>query len=253
MAHIYSNQFFDYIDAGARRSARAMIAVMQPHLGARSLLDLGSGRGVWAGEWRASGVDDVMAVDGDYVDRDRLAVPRDRFCAADLTQPLDLGRRFDLAQSLEVGEHLPAAASAQLIESLVRHSDRVLFSAAVPGQGGEFHINEQPLAFWQDLFAAHGYGAFDCVRPALRDRAEVEKWYRFNTVLYANDAGRAGLPPEVLARELKDGARLQTGGGASWRLRLAVVSLLPRGAVTRIAQVRAGVIARRARARARQV
>ena len=69
-----------------------------------------------------------------------------------------------------MGEHLPPDASAQLVRSLVEASDRVLFSAAVPGQGGEFHVNERPLAFWQDLFAAHGYVAHDCVRPRLTGR-----------------------------------------------------------------------------------
>ena len=178
MKHIYSNEFFDYIDAGARRSAQRMIKVVQPWLKAQSVIDLGSGRGVWLGEWLGAGVNDVLAADGDYVDRDRLAVPLGSFHACDLTQPLDLGRRFDLAQSLEVGEHLPNSASKTLVNSLTRHSDRVLFSAAVPGQGGEFHINERPLSFWQGLFAAQGYSAFDCVRPPLKDADDVENWYR---------------------------------------------------------------------------
>jgi hypothetical protein len=65
-----------------------------------------------------------------------------------------MGRRFDLVQSLEVGEHLPLSAAETLVDSLTTASDRVLFSAAVKGQGGEFHVNEQPLAFWQELFEA---------------------------------------------------------------------------------------------------
>ena len=90
MSHIYSNQFYDYIDAGARTSAQAMIRVVQPWLNIKSVVDLGSGRGVWTGEWIKAGVTDVAAVDGDYVDRDRLSVPKDQFHAADLTQVVDL-------------------------------------------------------------------------------------------------------------------------------------------------------------------
>ena len=246
MSHIYSNQFFDYIDTGARTSAKAMISVVQPWVQAQSVLDLGSGRGVWLGEWIKAGVTDVAAVDGAYVDRDRLAVPKDQFHAADLTKVVDLGRRFDLAQSLEVGEHLPENASEVLVESLTRHADRVLFSAAVPGQGGEFHINEKPLSFWQDQFAKHGYTAFDCARPALKDKAGVEPWYRYNTVFYANEAGRKGLPPEVLATEIPAGQKVQLAGGFGWRMRLVVVSLMPRGMVTKIAQVRASILAGKA-------
>lgn len=246
MSHIYSNQFFDYIDRGARSSAQAMISVIQPWLKPQSVLDLGSGRGVWLGEWQKAGVADVAAVDGDYVDRSRLAVPVDRFHPADLTQPVDLGRKFDLAQSLEVGEHLPEHASRTLVESLTRHADRVLFSAAVTGQGGEFHINEKPLSFWQDLFAEQGFVPFDCARPQLRTMAGVEPWYRYNTVLYVNAAGRADLPKAVLDTEIAAGKKVPLAGSLGWRLRLALVSMMPRDMVTKIAQIRAAVLARRA-------
>ncbi|MFS4580828.1 methyltransferase domain-containing protein [Phaeobacter sp. C3_T13_0] len=248
MSHVYSNEFYDYIDIGARSSAQALIAAVQPWLGARSVLDLGSGRGVWLSEWAKSGVEDIAGVDGDYVDRSRLAIPAAQYHAADLTQDVDLGRRFDLAQSLEVGEHLPADASHKLVAGLTRHANRILFSAAVPGQGGEFHINEQPLSFWQDLFAAKGYRAFDCVRPALKNAEGVEPWYRYNTVLYMNDAGRTGLPAEVLATEIPAEQPVPLAGSLGWRLRRGVVSAMPRPMVTRIAQIRAAIIARQARA-----
>ena len=166
--------------------------------------------------------------------------------AADLTAPVCTNRRFDLAQSLEVGEHLPTAASETLVDSLTRASDRVLFSAAVNGQGGEFHVNEQPLSFWQDLFAARGYTAYDCVRPHVSKNREIEPWYRYNAVLYVNEAGRAGLPAAVTDHAVGAGVPLKNGGDAMWRLRRNVVSKLPQGTVTRIAQVRASIIAARA-------
>lgn len=249
MKHIYSNAFFDYIDAGAQASARRMIATVQPWLNAKSVVDLGSGRGVWLREWLAAGVRDVKAVDGDYVDRTRLAIPDEAFQSGDLTQPLDLGQRFDLAQSLEVAEHLPKSAAQTLVDSLTRHADRVLFSAAVPGQGGEFHINERPLSYWQILFGDRGYVAFDCVRPALKNARDVENWYRYNTILYANQAGRQGLPQEVLATEVPAGSKVRNRGHLTWRLRRLIVSTLPRTIVTRIAQGRATLLVRRAQAR----
>lgn len=247
MSHIYSNAFYDYIERGARTSAQAMISVMQPQLNATSVLDLGSGRGVWLSEWITAGVQDVAGVDGAYVDQDRLAIPREQFHAADLTKPFDLGRKFDLAQSLEVGEHLPEAASEGLVASLTAHADRVLFSAAVPGQGGEFHVNEKPLSFWQDLFAARGYTAFDYARPRLRQAEGVEPWYRYNTVLYANADGQKGLPQEVLDCAIPSGQKVPLGGSLGWRMRRGVVSLLPQPVVTQIAKARAAVLARRAR------
>jgi hypothetical protein len=69
------------------------------------------------------------------------------FLEHDLEQPLAQllgGERFDLAASLEVAEHLSSARADGFVEHLTRLSDRVLFSAEVPGQGGYGHRNEQP-------------------------------------------------------------------------------------------------------------
>lgn len=250
MTHVYSDTFFDYIDAGARRSAQGVLNLIGPWLRPTSVLDLGSGRGVWLDEWHKAGAAEVLGVDGHYIDRSQLAVPQDRFLAADLTAPVDTGRRFDLAQSLEVGEHLPATSAATLVDSLTRASDRVLFSAAVKGQGGEFHVNEQPLSYWQALFAERGYRAYDCLRPHLKGDRTIEPWYRYNSILFVNAAGTIGLPDVVLASIIPDGEQVQNGGGAIWRLRKSVVSYLPQFAVTLIAQVRAALIARRANIKA---
>ncbi len=247
MSHIYNDTFFDYINQSARASAKPLIALLFPKLRPASVIDLGSGRGVWLDEWQRAGASDVLAVDGDYVNREQLAVAPEDFLAADLTKPVKTGRRFDLAQSLEVGEHLPTEASETLVDSLTAASDRVLFSAAVTGQGGEFHVNEQPLSFWQDLFAARGYVAFDCVRPHLKDNTDIAPWYRYNAVLYVNAAGRAGLPDDILKTEVAAGQPVRNAGNLVWRIRLAVVNTLPRGLVTSIAQARAMVLAMRAR------
>ncbi|WP_170760238.1 methyltransferase domain-containing protein [Ruegeria lacuscaerulensis] len=243
MSHIYSNEFFDYIDHGARQSANSLIRCVQSWIAPQSVVDFGCGRGVWLSEWAAAGCKDIAGVDGNYVDRERLAISRDAFFGHDLIQPVDLGQRFDLAQSLEVGEHLPNEASASLVQSLTTHADMILFSAAVPGQGGEFHINEQPLSFWQGLFADRGYSAYDCLRPVLFSDTSIEPWYRYNTVLYANESGAKILPPDVLKTKVADGA-LKEVGTFGWNLRKTIVRRLPRATVTAIAQARASIIAR---------
>ena len=241
MSHVYNDNFFTYIDGGARASAKAFIAHLQPLLGVESIVDFGSGRGAWLAEWKASGVADICGLDGDYVDRDQLAIPAETFKPVDLTKPQDLGRRFDLAQSLEVGEHLPESAAKTLVASMVAHSDRILFSAAVKGQGGEFHINEQPLSYWQALFAEHGYRAFDCVRPAMAANREVEPWYRYNAILYLNAAGEAGLSDDVLSTRVD--SKVQDAGDLGWRARKLIVSAMPQSMVTFIAKTRAKRIA----------
>lgn len=242
--HIYSTDFYDYIDAGSRASAEAVARLILGEMKVKSLLDVGSGHGAWAAEWVKAGVADVTAVDGDYVRRDQLAIPADKFVAHDLATPLDLGRRFDLVQSLEVAEHLPAASAAGFVDNLVCHGDVILFSAAVPHQGGEHHVNEQPPQYWRELFAKQGYDVFDWLRPRLAGQRQVKAWYRFNTYVYASRAGQKHLSKSILATKVADDQLLKIGGDLSWTLRRMAVRLIPTALVKPIAMAKASLEAR---------
>lgn len=239
--HVYSSGFYDYIDAGSRRSARAVSALLLNEMKIASLLDVGGGHGAWAAEWMAAGVPDVLAVDGDYVQPDKLAIPQDRFSSHDLRQPVDLERRFDLVQSLEVAEHLPEHLSNRFVETLVRHGDVVLFSAAVSYQGGEHHVNEQPPEYWRKRFAQHGYSAYDWLRPQLRTNQHVMPWYRFNSVIYANEDGARRLSDAIRATRVADNRRLKTRGNLAWTARRFLVWLLPPAMVEPMAMLKAAM------------
>lgn len=242
--HEYSGDFYSYIDAGSRRSARIVAGLLLHEMTIASLLDIGAGHGAWAAEWLAAGVKTVVAVDGDYVRPDQLAVPEKTFRAHDLATPLDLNKRFDLVQSLEVAEHLPADKAETFIDNVTRHGDVVLFSAAVPHQGGEHHVNEQPPEYWRRKFAARGYAAFDFVRLRLVGWGEVMPWYRFNSYIYANDAGEKRLSEEMLGTRVPDGQALEIGGDIAWALRRAAVRLIPPVLVKPIAMAKASLEAR---------
>ena len=237
--HEYNEDFYTYIDAGSRRSARAVSSLLMPEMTIASLLDVGAGHGAWAAEWMAAGVKNVLAIDGDYVKRDQLAVPAKNFRAHDLGTPLALNQKFDLVQTLEVAEHLPHAKAELFVDNLVAHGDVVLFSAAVPHQGGEHHVNEQPPEYWRQKFKARGYDVFDFVRPALADRGDVMPWYRFNTYLYANAAGQQRLSEKVKATRVPDDQALDIGGDFKWALRRAAIRLIPTALVKPIAMAKA--------------
>ncbi|HET9355450.1 MAG TPA: class I SAM-dependent methyltransferase [Sphingomicrobium sp.] len=238
-AHEYNADFYTYIDAGSRRSARAVAALLLPEMRIDSLLDVGAGHGAWAAEWLTAGVADVLAVDGDYVRPAQLAIPAANFRAHDLGTPLHLERSFDLVQTLEVAEHLPADKAETFLDNLVAHGDVVLFSAAVPHQGGEHHVNEQPPEYWRAKLKARGYDVFDFVRPALAGRDDVMPWYRFNTYLYANAEGQKRLSAKILATKVADGRPLEIGGDLKWALRRAAVRLIPPALVKQIAMAKA--------------
>ena len=157
----YTPKFFSFGEGRSRQSAAIVIPLVLDLVPAASLVDVGCGIGTWLTEFKAAGVQDYLGVDGDYVSREQLLVDRERFKPHDLTQPLQLDRRFDLATCLEVAEHVPASRAQTLVDSLVRLARVVLFSAAIPHQQGHNHINEQWPDYWYACFARHDYVVVD--------------------------------------------------------------------------------------------
>jgi hypothetical protein len=62
-----------------------------------------------------------------------------------------------------------------------------LFSAAVPGQTGDGHVNEQWPDYWIDKFKQQGYSFADIIRPAVWENEDVLWWYAQNTFLFFRD------------------------------------------------------------------
>jgi SAM-dependent methyltransferase len=238
----YSPGFYDYIEAGARRSAECILPLVAAAIGPASVLDVGCGRGIWLAVWQDLGVKDVLGLDGDYIAPERLAIGRDRFRATNIAAPFDPGRRWDLVQCLEVAEHIPPASSEQLVRNLVGQGDVILFSAAVPGQGGHDHINERPLDDWRELFAREGYRAFDLVRPRVRDDRDVDAWYRFNTLLYVHERAVSRLSAETQRTALDPAQPVPDVAPWSWRLRRAVLRPLPAAWITALARLKNRVL-----------
>lgn len=242
MSYQYDSEFFDFVNASAGKSARRFIealvqGVFAAH-GITSAIDVGCGRGVWIAEWRRRGVQRVLGVDGDYVPRDTLVIPHECFIATDISKPFNAGARFDLVQCLEVAEHVAPAAADTLLDSLAGHGDVIVFSAAVPGQGGEHHVNERNYGYWRRMFAARGYLMYDAIRPLLRNEVDVEPWYRYNAFVYANEIGTERLSAEAKKRLLRVPQRIPNFAPLNWRLRCRAVSLLPSGAVNLAARLK---------------
>lgn len=242
----YSDGFFDFVDVSSGRSAAAFLARLDLGFRVGSVLDMGCGRGVWLKAWQNLGVQDLQGIDGDYIKHDSLKISREKFKSQDISKSFNLGRRFDLVECLEVAEHLPELAARTLIGNLVGHGDVVLFSAATRGQGGEFHVNEQPLEYWAAIFAEFGYRAFDYPRAVVRGLVEIEPWYRYNTILYASVKGMQRLGAHVKAEEVKAGERFKAYASVLWRLRCGVLSALPFVAITTLAKVKHYIMMRSA-------
>ncbi len=142
----------------------------------RSVIDVGCGIGTWLSVFKECGVEDVWGIDGDYVDRRMLEIPEPNFIPFDLRRPFRIDREYDLAVSLEVGEHLPEQSAKQFVDSLARLAPVILFSSAIPFQGGTHHVNEQWPDYWVGLFREKGFVSLDCLRRRIWHNKDVA-WY----------------------------------------------------------------------------
>lgn len=182
----YSPPLGELLEEAAERSANEVLPVVFEVVSPRSVVDVGCWFGTWLKVAQELGVGDLLGIDAPYTDRSRLRIPEDMFLAHDLTVPLAVARRFDLAMSLEVAEHLPNAAADDFVASLIRLAPVVLFSAAIPDQVGEGHVNEQWPSYWVERFAANGFVVADVLRARFWENPAVTHWYAQNLLLFAS-------------------------------------------------------------------
>jgi SAM-dependent methyltransferase len=243
--HEYDTHFYGFLASFAARSAEQIVPLLTASLPIKSVADFGCGQGAWLRVWREAGAS-VMGVDGAYVDRQHLMIDQHQFRAADLSRPIDLGGRYDLVQSLEVAEHLPSDCAADFVATLTAHAPLVMFSAAVPGQGGEHHVNEQPLEYWRKKFRDRGYVAVDYIRPQIVENPQIQHWYRYNIVLYAPDSYLEAAPERLRAFRVPEHQQLRNYWPLSDRIRHALVRLLPRQTVDQISRLKTRLASRKA-------
>ena len=228
--YVYDAAFQNMTATGSAYAAARIISIIQSIMPVRSVVDIGCARGTWLRGWRSHGVNDVIGVDGGYVDRTALEISEDCFVAHDLTQHYDLHRRFDLAQSLEVAEHLPEARAVSFVADIVRLAPVVLFSAAPPGQGGEHHLNEQPYDYWRTMFLHRGYVAVDCLRPLLIRDAGIPPWYRYNLMLYVRCDQLLTIAEFARQFRLQDDEHIADISPFAYKVRKRIVRMLPQSA-----------------------
>ena len=198
---IYDAHFFEKIQEGALRSARATVPLVLDWIQPSSVVDVGCGNGAWLSVFRESGIKRVLGIDGDYVNRHQLLIPNEYFLAADLSKPPSIKENFDLAVCLEVAEHLAAEHAVPFIKFLTDLAPVILFSAAIPDQGGGHHVNEQWPEYWAAIFKGRGFMPIDCVRQRIWTNDDVEWWYAQNMLIFSDQSKLKRFPQ--LAQQAK--------------------------------------------------
>jgi hypothetical protein len=198
-AEFYHGGFFDNQSVKSLASAKVIAPLVCDLIQPRRVVDVGCGRGAWLSAFSECGVDLIHGLDGEYVGRDTLVIPLASFTPTSLDHLTELPGAYDLAICLEVLEHLSPRSGANVVAALTRAAPVVLFSAAIPGQGGTGHVNEQWPEYWCNLFAGQGFRFLDPIRPRIREDRRVRFWYRQNILMFASDAAIAAN--EKLAAE----------------------------------------------------
>lgn len=184
--YIYDKDFYNVVEATSTTSAEIIVPMICDIFNVNSVVDFGCATGIWLNTFKKNGVSEIDGYDGPYVQNDQLVIDASEFHPCDLTDKIVFDRKYDLAMSLEVAEHLPSHCSKDFVTKLTNASDIVLFSAAVPGQGGSNHINEQWPSYWSELFKEKGYVAVDYLREIIWDMDGIADFYRQNIMIYIN-------------------------------------------------------------------
>lgn len=183
-----STQFYSYDeDLHTNTSAQIIVSHIIELLNPKSVSDFGCGKGQFLKAFKNAGISSVHGYDGPWAkepSRENLA--EDEFSIVDFEHAERIHPQgTDVALSLEVAEHLNDAVAQDFVRLLCATSDVVVFSAALPSQGGQGHINEKPISYWSELFEQNEFVPFDLLRRTLWDNDDVEVWYRQNICLYA--------------------------------------------------------------------
>lgn len=198
----YSFEFYEELSDTALPSARRVVPLVRELLPVSSVVDVGCGNGSWLSVFREAGALRILGIDGDWPSERQLLIPAACFRRLPLHQSIDTEEVFDLALCLEVAEHFPPDRADSLVADLCRLAPVVLFSAAIPYQGGLNHINEQWPAYWADRFERNGYRTIDVFRLQLWEDTEVTWWYKQNLLLFATEASLAANPKLAEAQKV---------------------------------------------------
>lgn len=191
---VYNDAFYRNRNRKSEYAAERILGIVFDELAVKpnSVVDIGCGVGTWLRISKEKyGVKHVLGVDGAYVPQKYLQVSDKEFLAENLEKyeaeklyQYNQNSQFDLAISLEVAEHIDRKYAKEFVNKLCNLSNVVCFSAAIPKQGGDAHVNEQRLSYWVDLFNQNGYLLADIIRSDIWNDKRIPVWYRNNVVLF---------------------------------------------------------------------
>lgn len=162
--------------------ATTVMTALQP----KSVVDVGCGIGLLNSYLAKSGAN-VLGLEGNWLENEKMVLPPEHYQRVDLEEPFSLDQKFDVCCCIEVAEHLEPKRADSFVGDLCALSEVVVFSAAIGGQGGIGHKNEQWHEYWCEKFETFGYGTFDPFREKFRRDVKMLPWFQQNVLLFLKD------------------------------------------------------------------
>lgn len=152
----------------------------------KSVVDIGCGIGNFLNQFKKLGVEKILGLDGIWADKYQISnnISLDNFIEYNLDEVFTPNQKYDIAISLEVAEHIDEKYADNFIKTLTNCSDNIVFSAAIPLQGGQNHLNEQWNNYWIKKFELNDYVCMDFLRNEIWDYEDVFWWYKQNILFF---------------------------------------------------------------------
>ncbi len=143
-----------------------------------TLLDLGCGLGHYCDYFLNHGI----YADGYDGNPYTLELTNGKYNILDLSNVINLNKKYDCVLSLEVGEHIPKEYEDVFIKNIVNHSNKyIILSWAIEGQCGLGHVNCKNNDYIKKIMFKYGF--ISCEKTQDMLRKNVTKYWFKNTIM----------------------------------------------------------------------
>lgn len=173
-------------DERVYESAKRIYEVISPYLPKiNSVVDIGCGMAAFSKVFQESGVEKVTLIDHPNFKASNCLVKQEfQFIPCNLDKEIPENLSADLLICTEVLEHITKKRSLQVLDFITSCSDIIIFSAAIPRQGGLGHINEQRHEFWIKEFKKREFDYADLFKTKIINDESIFYWLRQNIFIF---------------------------------------------------------------------
>jgi hypothetical protein len=246
----YTHEFYADVASRADITSQIVAEAVSKFLTIQTLTDVGCGSGIWTKNFllKNNAINKAFTIDLPGTDREYLdSQSRDVYKVVNIDKDLTMDPSLpsgvvDLVICVEVLEHIQELSARELISEFGKKTKFLVFSAAIPGQGGTHHINEQKYSYWYKHLRKAGFIPLDIFRDLLKI-SEVPSYYKNNLIFCINlNFSKSNQKNfdffEMLRLVVSDPADLRS---LPTKARFSILKYVPHNLVTKLSRLRGSI------------